>query len=177
MMFGIDERGQHRFGSTHRSVDGGLSDLLECALLGRLIGPPAEEFGTVSEAIVGDVIETHLRHKLRTYRLPLPTSLRAPPARAARRLAGKAGRLSQRLQPLRQRAPVVIGDGRREPNVIELARIIVESEQERPDLPAIAQVAKSTDHAVGSAEALHLDHRAFARSVGIGEQLCDDAVC
>ena len=66
MMFGIDERGQHRFGSTHSSADGDLSYLLECALLGRLVGPPAEEFCTVSEAIVGDVIETHLGHKLRT---------------------------------------------------------------------------------------------------------------
>ena len=60
--------------------------------------------------------------------------------------------------------------------MVELALVIVEPEQQRSDLAAVAEIAKAADHAIGGAQPLHLDHGALARPIGFGEQFGDDAV-
>ena len=56
-----------------------------------------------------------------------------PAARAAGRVAGEARAAFELLQPLRQRRPLGVGDRRGEADMVELARIVVEPEQQRAD--------------------------------------------
>ena len=66
-------------------------DLLEGALLWRLVGTKAHEFGAVAEAAARDVVVAHLDYNLRLHRLPFAGALGAPAARPARRLPCKPG--------------------------------------------------------------------------------------
>jgi hypothetical protein len=75
--------------------------------------------------------------------------------------------MAQLLQPVRQPAPLVGREAGTEADVVELALAVVQSEQQRPDLPPLGGVAKPADHAVGGAPPLDLDHAvALARPVG-----------
>ena len=114
------------------------------------------------ETVSGDMVEPHFHHQFRTQWLPLAAALRAPAARTTRRVAGEARRLAQRLQTLGQRSTFTIGDRRCEADVVELAVLVIETEQQRPDLGPIGKIAEATDDAVGSAHSLHLHHGSFA---------------
>ena len=52
----------------------------------------------MAETVAGDVVVADLDHELRLQRLPFAGALGAPAARAARRVAGEAGRRAQRLE-------------------------------------------------------------------------------
>ena len=69
-----------------------------------------------------------------------------------------------------------VGDGRGETDMIQLAGIVVETEQQRADLAAAGLVAEAADHAVCRAQPLDLEHRALAGEVGAVAPLGDDAV-
>ena len=69
-------------------------DLLERALMRRLIWTPAHQLRSVAKSIAGDMVEPYLNDELRSQRLPFPTSLGAPAARTARGFSGKAGSLA-----------------------------------------------------------------------------------
>src|SRR5947207_9659276 len=75
-----------------------LFDLIEPALLGRLIGAPAQEPRAMPKALAGEMIVTDLDHELRLERHPLAEPFCRPAAGAARCVAGKAGRPDQRFQ-------------------------------------------------------------------------------
>src|SRR3954447_6221706 len=73
--------------------------LVHPALLRRLVGPPAQEFGAVAEAAAADMVVADLGDELGPQRLPLGAPRVAPAARPAGCVAGEARRLDQRLQP------------------------------------------------------------------------------
>ena len=60
--------------------------------------------------------------------------------------------------------------------MVELARLIVEAEQQGGDLGTVDAVAEAADHAVGGAQLLDLQHRPLARLVGAVELLGDNSV-
>jgi hypothetical protein len=66
--------------------------LLERALLWRLVEPPSHQARAVTEAIAGDVIIAHFNHELGAKRLPLGGPRRAPAAWTAWRVSREAGR-------------------------------------------------------------------------------------
>ena len=68
------------------------------------------------------------------------------------------------------------GDRRGEADMVELARIVVEAEQQRADLLALGRVAEAADHAVRRAQLLDLEHRPLAGPIGLVAALGDDAV-
>ena len=70
----------------------------------------------------------------------------------------------------------LVGDARGEADVIELAVVVEQAEQQRADLLAVRGVAEAADDAVGGAQAFHLHHRALAGAIGLVEALGDDAV-
>ena len=51
--------------------------------------------------------------------------------------------------------------------MIELAVRIIETQQQRADLTALALKSKATNYAVRRSQSLHIDHDAFARLVNI----------
>src|SRR5262245_11579114 len=104
------------------------------------------------------VVVFHLGHQLRLERLPFRRTLRAPAARASGRVAGESGRLHELLELRNERATIVRRDPRRESDVVEESRLVVEAEQERPDDLPRGRVAESTDDAVGGAPLLDLLH-------------------
>jgi hypothetical protein len=55
-------------------------DLIEAALPGRLVGPPAQEVRAMAESIARDLIVFNLGHQLGLERLPVGRPLRAPSA-------------------------------------------------------------------------------------------------
>ena len=80
-----------------------MGELVHRALARRLVGPAAEQPGAVAEAAAGDLVVEHLDDELGLERLPFGRALGRPAARAARRVAGEARRLDQRLELLRSR--------------------------------------------------------------------------
>src|SRR5690606_25850843 len=122
--------------------------LIERALAWRLVRPPAQKLRAVTEALACDVVVTHLDDELRPQRLPFGRALRAPPARRAGRPAREAGRLPERLEPLRQRPSGPSRDRGSKADVVEQAPIVVKTEQERPDFAPVARVAEAADDAV-----------------------------
>src|SRR5690606_13989563 len=132
------------------------------ALRRRLVRPPADDAGAVPEPAAAYVVVAHLDDQRRPQRLPVGAARRAPAARAAGRVAGEAGRLDQRLQAARQRGPLAGRDGRGEADVVEAAAVVVETEQQRADLAAVAGVTEAADDAVRRAQPLHLQHGALA---------------
>src|SRR5262249_31757551 len=120
-------------------------DLLEGALPRRFVGAEAHEPGAVTEAVAGDLVIAHLGHELGLQWLPFARALSVPAARSSGRLAGEAGRRDQRLELFGQHRPLVIGDGRGETYMIELALPIVEAEQERAYVPAARSVSETAD--------------------------------
>src|SRR5687767_11513553 len=76
--------------------------LLERALFGSFVGPPAYQFRAMAEAIAGDMIVAHFDDKVGPQRLPFGGAFGAPAARRAGRVAGEAGWLDESFEPLRQ---------------------------------------------------------------------------
>ena len=109
-------------------------DLLEGALLWRLVGTKAHEFGAVAEAAARDVVVAHLDDNLRLHRLPFAGALGAPAARPARRLPCKTWRRDQRFERLSQSVALGIADGCGEADMIKLAIRVIEAEQQRSNL-------------------------------------------
>src|SRR6476620_2368650 len=130
----------------------------------------------MAEAVAGDLVVAHLDHELRLQRLPLFGAFGAPAAWSSRRLAGKARRRDAGLELRGQRRAVLVGDGCGEADMIELAGIVVEPEQQRANLLAAATVAKAADHAVGGAVLLHFHHRPLAGDVRSAALFGHDAV-
>src|SRR5688572_19984319 len=60
--------------------------------------------------------------------------------------------------------------------MVQDALIVVEAEQQRPDLSLLFGIAKATHHAVRGAQLLHLDHCPLAEPVRLIEPLGDDPV-
>ena len=69
--------------------------LLEGALGGLLLRPPAQELGAVAEAAAGEVVVAHLADQRGPQGLPFRGAPLGPAAGAARRLAGETWRLPQ----------------------------------------------------------------------------------
>src|SRR5882724_2560067 len=74
--------------------------LIELALRGLLIGPPAQEFCPVTKAAAGEVIVLNFDDELWRERLPLGGALGGPAAWTTGRVAGEARRLDQLFQLL-----------------------------------------------------------------------------
>src|SRR5262245_2344400 len=151
-------------------------ELLERALARGLVGTEANELGAVAKAVAADLVVADLDHELRLHRAPLFGAFGAPPAWSSRRLAGEARRRDEGLELRRQRRAVLVGDGRGETDMVELAVSVVEPEQQRADLIAAATIAESADHAVRSAMLLDLHHRPLARDVRSAALFSHDAV-
>src|SRR6202011_5370183 len=60
--------------------------------------------------------------------------------------------------------------------MIELAFIVVEAEQERPDEVRVRRVAEAPDHAIRRPPFLNLEHGSLAGLIDVLEPLGDDAV-
>ena len=88
----------------------------------------------------------------------------------------KPGASAQRLELPRQGRALGVGDGGGEADMVELAGIVIEAQQQRADEAAVALVAEAADDAIGRAQALDLDHRPLAGLIGIVEALGDHAV-
>jgi hypothetical protein len=121
-----------------------MLDLLEGALSGGLIGAPAQKHGAMPEAIAGDLIVAHFDDHLRPQWLPFGGALGVPSARTSRCRTGEAGRQDQPLQPLCQRLPIEMMECRGKADVIEPALIVIEPEQQGPDLPRAARNPPTT---------------------------------
>jgi len=91
-------------------------DLIECALLGRLVGTPPHQLGAVAEAITGDMIKSNLYHQFRPKRFPFSAAIGTPAARAARCLAGESGQATELLKLSRQRWLLGVGHHRAPPS-------------------------------------------------------------
>src|SRR5262249_696516 len=126
-------------------------ELLEGALPRRLVGAEADGLGAVAKAIAGRMIVAHFDDDLWFDRFPLAAALGAPAARAPRRLAGETRRFHERLEFLGQRRALCVRNGRGEADMVELALVVVETEQEGADLVAARGVAEAADHAIGGA--------------------------
>ena len=78
----------------------------------------------------------HFDDELRIERFPFAGALRAPPTRPARRLAGKAAallnRLAKLLDPRCQIFALLLSERRTETDVMQQAVIVVEPQQQRP---------------------------------------------
>ena len=81
--------GAQRHGSQNDRLD-----LLERALIRRLIWTPAHQLRSMAKSIAGDMVEPHLNDEFGSQRLPFPASFGAPAARTARGFSGEAGCLA-----------------------------------------------------------------------------------
>src|SRR3981189_466809 len=84
----------------HR-VGGLLLELIEGALLRRLVRPPAQDGCAMAKPLAAEVIVADLNDQFWLERAPLCRALRRPSARPARRVAGEAGLCDQRLELFR----------------------------------------------------------------------------
>ena|ERR1700678_2967409 len=85
----------------------------------RFFRPPAEEFGSVTEAAAREMIELHFDDQFRRQRLPFERMLCTPAARAAGSFAGEPRRLDQFLQFFRQGWALFVADRGAKADVIE----------------------------------------------------------
>ena len=133
-------------------------ELIGGARAGSLVGPPAQEAGSVAEAPAGEAIVLDLDDQPGRERHPLARALRAPAAWTAGRRAGEAGRPDERPQPGEQRLAIRRLEARGESHVVQQPLAIVEPQQQRADHACPRGVAKASHHAIGGAQALHLLH-------------------
>ena len=101
-------------------------DLLEGAVAWRFVWSPAQETSAVAEPSAADVIVTNFDHQFGTQGLPLSGAFGAPPAGPSRCVAGKSRRHDQAFELAGQRLAVEIVKCSSEPDMIELAFIVVE---------------------------------------------------
>src|SRR4051794_20044032 len=107
-----------------------MRHLVERALPRRFVFSPAQNFRAVPEAFAREMIVGHFHHDLRIDWLPLAASFRTPAARAAGRVAGKAGLFLQRLELFRESRFFVRLESRGEPDVMKEAGGVVEAEKQ-----------------------------------------------
>jgi hypothetical protein len=148
--------------------------LIHPALFRRLVRAPAQEARRVAEAVAGHLVVLHLGDQIPAQRLPLRRAFCRPAARPAGRVAGEARRFDQRLQPLDQLG--LVAGGRAEADMVELAVIPEQPEQQRADFALARGIAEAAHHAVGGPDLLDLQHRALARPVRLVQPLGDDTV-
>jgi hypothetical protein len=79
------------------------------------------------------MIITDLDDEFRTQRLPFAAALRAPSAGTAGCIAGETGRLDETFELLGQGPAIEVVKRRGKADMVELAFIIVEAEQQRSD--------------------------------------------
>ena len=106
------------------------------ALVRPLVGPPAHEARAVAEAVAGDVVVLHFGDQLELQRLPLRAALGRPAARSARCIAGEIRARPSSASTLRVSAGrSLVGDARGEADMVELALVVEQAEQQRADQP------------------------------------------
>ncbi len=146
----------------------------------------------MAEASAGEVVILELAHELVPEREPFGVAILAGPAAGTSgSFSGEAfviGRLEivrcgsavvadERLEDGLEFFAVLFAETGAEADVVELAMIVVQAEQQRADFPALLGVAEAADDAVGGADALDLDHAgALAGCVLAVEALGDNAV-
>src|SRR3954468_23736540 len=94
----------------HR-IDGLLLQLIEGALLGRLVRAPAQDRGAVAKPLAAEMVVADLDHELWLQRTPLRGARRRPAARPARRVAGKAGLCDQGFELMGEGQLLLPGNG------------------------------------------------------------------
>jgi hypothetical protein len=104
--------------------------LLERALLWRLVEPPSHQARAVTEAIAGDVIIAHFNHELGAKRLPLGGPRRAPAAWTAWRVSREAGRGHKPFQAFGKGRLFVVGESRGKAHMMKETFVVVEAEQQ-----------------------------------------------
>ena len=122
--------------------------LVEGALPRRLVRPPAQKACAMAEAAAGDMVIADLDDQLRPQGLPFARAFGAPSAGTTWCIAGKTGRLDQPLELLGQPRAVEIVQRSGKADMVELARVIVETEQKRADEASLALVAELADDAI-----------------------------
>jgi hypothetical protein len=112
----------------------------------------------VAKATAGEMVELHFDYNLRAQRMPLRGALGAPSTRPPGRLPGETRRPDQFFQLTGQIGPRLSADRRRKPNMIERALVIVETQQQGSHKRFFLQIAKTSDHAIGSPHLLDFLH-------------------
>ena len=138
-----------------------------------LVLAPADQLRAVAEAVALHLVVAHLDHQLRPERRLLELA-RSPPVRLREPPVGCVD--EQRQHAPRDVLPRPRRDGARA-DVVELAVLAIEPEQQRRDRARVALPPQPDDDAVRRLVLLHLDHPvARARQVRRRQMLRDDAV-
>src|SRR5262249_6404107 len=151
-------------------VGGRDLELIVTAVRGGLVGPPAQEGGRVTEAASLQMIVLHLADAFDAKRLPregLAGIPAAPRARHALVLVRGARPLlprvplersgAQRRELAGEGAPLRHRERGRDADVLEVAVLVVQAEQQRADdAGALLVRAEAGDHAVRGARVLDL---------------------
>src|SRR5438477_67939 len=124
-----------------------------------------------------DVAVLNLPSQLWLQRDPLCRALAGPAARSARRAAGESCAAAQGLHDFFELHALLSAEAGGKPDMVEFSGAVVEAQQQRANVMAFAAVAKASDHAIGGAQALDLDHgRAFAGAISATCQLGHHAI-
>src|SRR5690606_3340252 len=104
----VDPRNERNHPENRHStcVSSPSGNLLESALMGRLVRPPAQKLGAMTKSFCRHLVNANFDDEFRTQRFPRSAPLRAPAAGAARSVAGETRRLAQFLQTIRQSGSV-----------------------------------------------------------------------
>ena len=86
--------------------------------------------------------------------------------------------LAIRREKLHELAPLLVGEARADADVLQVAGVVVETEQQRADGVSLAALvpAEAGDDAVAVALVLHLEHHALVRLVDAARRLRHHAV-
>src|SRR3954462_13993963 len=149
-------------------------DLRDGALVRGLVGPEAQEPGSVAKAGLLPLVVADLDDELGLHRAPLERDLWAPAARLSTWTPFRV-RAEQGLHPLQDLLPAFPSCRGRSHGHELLA--VVEAEHEARDPRPLLAPRHSDDHAVGGLLALHLED-AVARAGQVREALAlgDDSV-
>lgn len=129
------------------------------------------------EAACGELIVRDFDDKLSVKRNPFAGTFRRPAAGAPRRTAGEPRWTDMTLDPLFDTLSFGCGETGSEPDVIEISFIVVQTEQQRSDLLAVAADTQAAHDAIGRANGLNLLHSdSFARDIREVEPLGDHAI-
>ena len=127
------------------------------------------------EAPPGDVIERHFDHDGWAHRKPFARLTFSPPARAARSVAGKAGRFDDRLAKATPACARCLAS-MLPTNPTWFSTPSSYSPSSSDAIDPSAESAKAADHAVGGVATLHFHHRVAAAEIVRDVAFGDDAV-
>src|SRR6266498_1206430 len=158
---------------------GRANELLERALLSRLVRSPSHEPRSMADPVAGDLVERHLAHELGTKLLVRKVLAMGPPAHG--RLSGwrlGRGALTVRAKLLHQLATGLLVESGGEADLPQLAVRSVQPQQQRTDglTPEILGPSKADHHAIGRPLSFHLEHLALPGAVAGVEPLGHDTV-